>query len=52
MTIRENIVKEKEKAREEIESELNVRFVLPHLPSSSRLIGHLTLARPCAHHET
>lgn len=31
-TIRENIVKEREKARDEIESELNARFPPPHPP--------------------
>lgn len=37
--IRENIIKEKEKAREEIESELNVGSFDPS-PLTMRLIGH------------
>lgn len=50
-TIRENIVKEKEKAEEEIESELNVGS--SHLfPPTTRLIDHSGLSSPSAHRET
>jgi hypothetical protein len=49
-TIRENIVKEKEKAQGEIESELNARFFPPSSPNA-RLICRLTLCRPYIRHE-
>lgn len=49
-TIRENIVKEREKAKDEIESELNARF-LYSTPLSARLIRYPTFSRPYIHHE-
>ena len=49
-TIRENIIKEKEKANDEIESELNVSSSNPH--PNTRLIRHSKCFRPSTHRET
>lgn len=47
--IRENIVKEKEKARDEIESELNVRYSNQSSPITRLIMSNFS--RPSIHHE-
>lgn len=47
-TIRENIAKEKEKARDEIESELNVGFSDPSSPFTTLIIGSPPVPLPTA----
>jgi hypothetical protein len=49
--IRENIVKEREKARDEIESELNVGSFDP-IFSTTRLIDRSVSSSPSTHRET